>query len=81
MNTNTNTSYLVGREIDNEFWCNFETDSLEKAREFLQKKLEENTDKSWWTIYQRQVSFCLVESHLNNKSKEEQLINAIVASM
>lgn len=81
MNTNNTKHYFVGREIDNEFWCKFETDSLEKAQDFLQKKMEENVDKSCWCIYEKQISYRLIESCVQNESKEEKLTKAMVAAM
>ena len=81
MNLNENVTYFVGKEIDNEFWCSFETDCLKKAQEFLQKQMQENIDKSWWCIYEKRTSFRMMESTIRNECKEEQLMKAMVAAM
>ena len=53
--------YLVGYERDNDFWCMFETSSLEDAREYLNSQ-KNNPEYDAWSIYQKNTSHKIVES-------------------
>lgn len=70
------TIYLVGYEEDNSFWCRFETDSLEKAREFFNQNRQDN-----WCIYQRTVSHRLIETPAPEIDRETKLVNAMIAAI
>lgn len=72
--------YLVGYERDNEFWCSFETPSLENARAFLNSH-KNDSDYDVWSIYEKNVSYKIMESVISLDSKEEQLTKAMVAAM
>lgn len=75
-----NTVYLVGYEKDNEFWCSFETPYLENAKTYL-NSIVQSSEHHIWNIYEKIVSYKVIESVTSLDSKENRLSNAMIASI
>ena len=75
-----NIAYLVGYERDNDFWCVFETPSLENARTYLNSN-KNSSDYDVWSIYEKTTSYKIIESAMSLESKEERLVKSMVEAI
>ena len=75
-----NIAYLVGYERDNDFWCVFETPSLENARTYLNSN-KNSSDYDVWSIYEKTISYKIMESAMSLESKEERLAKSMVEAI
>lgn len=56
MNTSDRVKYLIGYVSLDEFWCNDESDSFEKAKDILNEKRISDKKKDW-VIYEKLTIF------------------------
>lgn len=75
-----NIEYLVGYERNNDFCCVFETPSLENARAYLNSN-KNSSDYDVWSIYEKTISYKIMESAMSLESKEERLAKSMVEAM